>query len=69
MIGLDHPVVVFDVDDTLYAEIDYIKSGLRAGLSALNIPVNHDTFQEAYIARVLKGDRDCLIQGSVSRFV
>ncbi len=67
MIGLDHPVVVFDVDDTLYAEIDYIKSGLRAGLSALNIPVNHDTFQEAYIARVLKGDRDCLIQKSAAQ--
>ncbi len=60
------PVVVFDIDDTLYPEFDYIRSGVRCGAVALGPSVDCDRFVETYASRFLAGQRDDLIQATAA---
>jgi hypothetical protein len=66
MAETNFPVVVFDIDDTLYPELDYIRSGLRSGGAALGPDIDLVRYEEAYVSRFLAGQRENLVQTSAA---
>jgi putative hydrolase of the HAD superfamily len=56
------PVVLFDMDDTLYPELDYMRSGVRHALSALEFHGSVSAFEAAMLRRFHAGQREMLMQ-------
>lgn len=56
-------VVVFDIDDTLYPEFDYVRSGLMSAAQHVDTGVRNE-FVEAYLNRFRAGQRSDLFQAA-----
>ncbi|MGE3808554.1 MAG: HAD family hydrolase, partial [Gemmataceae bacterium] len=60
------PVLLFDMDDTLYPELDYMKSGARHALAQLGLGSSAPAFESAMLRRFRDGQRTHLIQDAFS---
>jgi putative hydrolase of the HAD superfamily len=56
-------VVVFDIDDTLYPEFDYVTSGITSAVQHLSQDVR-TAFKDAYLKRFCAGQRTGLFQSA-----
>lgn len=63
---LQKPVVVFDIDDTLYPEFDYIRSGIVQAFPQLGVSCAPEAFLYTFATRYGRGDRKELIQSTAA---
>lgn len=61
----DRPVVVFDIDDTLYLERDYVRSGFAAVGEALRDRLAIDGAGEVFWRRFVDGERGTIFDGGL----